>query len=540
MLYPIRTIPHWPLADSRHQLSMSMSSAHVRRTWKYDVEQDLCLTPGGQTTWEAGSPHRFGSVQDGQSSAELVIPLQDFAEDDEVSQCKGSHLTIQNPYAGMLWDVDRNSSLLVTAVTTPQIEEGKHTIMKLYDLSKPNQPSKTLFEASGSISELSFHPTRPQTIVFAYAEDGEPDRHSVLYVWDLKVSTASALSEESLDAAVTDATGAIIRHLPGFDMQESESVIRRHLKSLASRNSIGRLPHYEGRLPSAASSFSHRGDRVLLLPAGWCRSNGRDDGWIITVQSLDEDTRVELVGHTDSIMKAVFSPSDRYILSVCWDKTVKVWTTDGTCKYTWKTTGQNWRGIFDPEERFVVATCGSAPRILCWSLETGESLWTIPDERGDWSRALDVSPDGRWLAIGSAGNGGRLGLVDLSTPPRDGVREFKIIRCLGGGGVQWEFASDAENVPNGSRWDPSRMAKNMAECVQVRFFRRPTAKDWSLAYTCTIDPGLEVFNMGDDTKWRCEPALRQGEDLGGLRGWKVMAGGKIITVSSDAIRIWQL
>lgn len=408
--------------------------------------------------------------------------------------------------------MDRNSSLLVMAPTTDLIEDARRVSLRTYDLDHPEQAPTVLIQIEGSIfgniSRLIFNPVRPRTIAFCY-EPGN-DQGSTVYFWDLSNSTPSPSTDEMTDA-VKEATDLLARRLPSLPVSsQTERLLENHLIDMESRMALAKLPQVPGKLASS-EPFSHGGDLVLLVPGGRRYPNGREANRLI-VHSVDREVQVELVGHIDRILNAKFSGSDALILSASRDSTIRVWTRDGACKFKWQTTGQNWTCIFDPNEQFVVATCGNAPRILCWSLENGDLLWTLPDSSSDWPRALDISSDGLWLAIGTMRNGGRVSLVDLSTDPPDGTRQFATIRRLGG--------------RDGTE----------SECETVQFLRRPGSVQPSVAYTTTRENGVEVFNLENDTKWRCEPATGDAY----LCGWRVMPGGRLVTVYSDAIRVWQL
>lgn len=401
------------------------------------------------------------------------------------------------------------------APTTADIEDTRRTSLRTYDLSHPGRPPTILLQIAGStfgiIPTLVFHPTRPRTIVFTY----EPglNEESTVYFWDLENRAAPLSSTDSAETsdAIKGATNLLAHRLPEFHIGErTERVLKDHLLDQASRITLANLPQVKGKLAST-KPFSHSGEMILLLPGQRRYANGRD-GNRLFVYSTEKKSQVTLLGHVNSILDAKFSPSDSLILSVSSDRTIRVWAPEGSCKFTWQTTGQNWVGVFDPDEKYVVATCGHAPRILCWSLESGDSLWTIPDSSSDWPRALDISPDGRWLAVGTMSNGGRIGLVDLATDLQDGKRQLATMRRLGGRDGQ------------------------QSECETLQFLQQSGSASPSLAYSTTAENGVEVFDLKNDTKWRCEPD--SGDAY--LCGWRVLPEGRLITVYSDAIRVWGL
>lgn len=87
-----------------------------------------------------------------------------------------------------------------------------------------------------------------------------------------------------------------------------------------------------------------------------------------------------------------WSPSSRWILTICWDRQVRLWdATSERVIWQWKTKQQNWTGCFDPTKRgilntlnggdvypnheteeepeYVIATCGNG---------TGDDQWRFP------------------------------------------------------------------------------------------------------------------------------------------------------------------
>ena len=332
----------------------------------------------------------------------------------------------------------------------------------------------------------------------------------------------------------------------------------------------------------------------MRFPAKLSISN---DGfrWLVHVYDVNKkETIAKLKGHEDAIMWTGFSPSGRLALTICWDKTVRLWgSSDGREIWNWKTKQQNWTGCFAPlgatpssdnggEPAWVVATCGTGT-VYCWSIIDGSTLWTY-DQGPHWCRAISVSPDGRFVAVGG-GDGGKIGIVDLTAAAVDGRRTACMERKLGTGGVHVELdpveedEEDAEKKRQSQR-HAQAMVLHVIACRTVRFL--PTYSDamaadasasahgtrgYRLGYSNSVDSGVEIYDMVTNRKWRCAPLKvpqpeeatetagprraqrsQRKPDARGLIGWDFIPGSRsngedevqVFTVHGDGVRLWDV
>ena len=84
-----------------------------------------------------------------------------------------------------------------------------------------------------------------------------------------------------------------------------------------------------GRLSASFGSrvFNVKGTRLIFLPDKRPLSNTMDK-WDICVWGIErKEITLTLKAHTDAIMWVGFSPNDKLIASVSWDKTFRISTT---------------------------------------------------------------------------------------------------------------------------------------------------------------------------------------------------------------------
>ena len=109
-----------------------------------------------------------------------------------------------------------------------------------------------------------------------------------------------------------------------------------------------------------------------------------------------------LVGHTDSIWAAAFSPDGRFIVSGSWDGTLKLWDaeTGAELRTLVGHIGSVTAAAFSPDGRFVISGSGD-DTLKMWDTETGAELRTLAGHTNP-VLAASFSPDGRFIVSGSS------------------------------------------------------------------------------------------------------------------------------------------
>lgn len=167
---------------------------------------------------------------------------------------------------------------------------------------------------------------------------------------------------------------------------------------------IGEQTHYLGGFSSfdgRRGPFSPDGQRFLV-------ETGTPPKYeqIIIYDVDNPDSNITLVGHTNSIMSAAFSPDGKYVSTAAWDGYAKVWnaSTGELIQTFGPTGGQNWLTNFSPDGKYVLmANAGREPAINIWPVANLSSEPIVFKGFGDWIRSASWTSDSKLLAIGSYG-----------------------------------------------------------------------------------------------------------------------------------------
>lgn len=148
------------------------------------------------------------------------------------------------------------------------------------------------------------------------------------------------------------------------------------------------------------SGPSGRVQCVAFSPQGSLIASASDDK-SITLWTLDGTLRTTLKGHRATIQRVMFSPNAQAIASASEDKTIKLWNLDdGTLLKTFKGHSDRVRGIsFSPDSQQIVSASDDTT-VKLWNLD-GTLQNTL---QGHSAEVLDVSfsPNGQVIASASA------------------------------------------------------------------------------------------------------------------------------------------
>ena len=468
----------------------SFSSDQMLKEWVYAVKQDFQSADGTPAVYAPGAPMYWDSER------AKIAP-------------KGG---IQFKAVAL----NSNATLLAVAVENE---------VYVYNTDKLNL-QQVLKGHVSAVSAVTFHSQISHRLVSCSMDrykDSVPQEPDII-VWDLKDSHHQDRLES--DAAIRTLAGRALSSISAgledsdskwkLNADEKETLLQELQKTIGTLNvkyASQALLHLSGRLTTHLQSetFSHDGESLIYLPGQSPRSNS-DVPWDICVwNTIKKELRLTLKGHTDSIMWTGFSPDDKLIATVSWDKTNRLWDAEsGKLVHTFTTTGQNWTGAFSPDSKYFASTCGVGD-VFIWDVASGEEIASY--KFGSWCRAIDWSPDGQHLAM-SGKNLGKIVVFDVQSQT-----------------VVQERLLSTEKCPKEHR----DFIPNFLEVQTLKYL--PGGR--KIAYHTTGDDGVEVYDFVDNRKWRFAPP--QGKIR--AHGWGFVflpRQGAIVSGAEDALRVWDL
>ena len=125
--------------------------------------------------------------------------------------------------------------------------------------------------------------------------------------------------------------------------------------------------------------------------------------WYFLNNLLNPPTKIASFTHNDEVWNAEFSPDGKFIASACNDNRARIWDTEnGQMIETAEQKGA-WKVSFFPDgKRFAVSSSSNSnPAVKIYETATAKEVFALKGHTKR-VRALDISPDGKLIATGSA------------------------------------------------------------------------------------------------------------------------------------------
>ncbi|KAL8782965.1 MAG: hypothetical protein Q9213_004972 [Squamulea squamosa] len=482
----------------------SYSSFEFAKDWVYAVDKPFQSPDGTPASWAPGQPQ-----QDGEEHAHIATPSD--------AKHHSAPATLNADESLIAVGIEHD----VYVYTTDTQQRAVHQVLKGH---------------VSRVDALEFHPTDPNILVscaMSYSGNSVEAPPTIIF-WSLKEQRQRGqLTQGQTEQLGKHAAQAVANRLndPNQTLSSTWTVTQAEMEALGQdfskaieaqhiKSQIRQNISLHGRLaPSFGSRiFNYNGKSIAFEPGDCPRSNGNDKFDICIYDTTTHAVRLTLVGHRDAIMWIGFSPDDKFIASVSWDTTFRIWShATGELLHTFRSTHQNWTGAFSKDSRFFAATSGEG-RLWVWDLVHGIEVLSHAfshSHRHTWCRALDWSPDGSELAVGAE----HLGRIMVLNIKREELVQNRVLS---------------------TRKMPEDVQKHAASFMEVHTLKYLSEKVFGrkLLSRTTGDNAVEVYDMDQNRLWRFAPSEGNEEWCGSTL--VLEKKGLVVSVDKEAIRFWRL
>jgi WD40 repeat protein len=395
----------------------------------------------------------------------------------------------------------------------------------VYDLETG---SITVLEGhTSTIGEIGFSPTDPNLLVSSADSWDAPGEPNEIIIWNVaemrdqiraeKPVDIDRAAEKGLQAIISDLGDSL--ELSKDDIIEMTTALKSTIKRVRTRGRVPASSRLDGRISTSFQSplFSNSGEYLIYQPGSRPESNG-DDTWDFNLYHLGTRNITTLSGHRDSIMWTGFSPDDTLVASAGWDGSFRVHRVTGEEVWRWETGHQNWAAIWSPDGEYLAGTDGIG-LLRIWNVKTGEETCKVQNGRS-WCRAIDWSPDGKYLVVGSEDQG-RITVYKVDNGKITLSQERKL----------------NADYPD----DEYGLLASMLSVDTAKFL--PSSSGMKLLHSTAGDVGIEVFDFETGRGWRFVPSCEeQGEDVQeSIVGYTWRRDSREIGIlAPDGVRFWRL
>ena len=258
---------------------------------------------------------------------------------------------------------------------------------------------------------------------------------------------------------------------------------------------------------------------------------------IIKLWNLQDNSSVNLIGHTDQVNSVAFSPNGTMLASVSDDRTLMLWDINNQENIRTLRDGTLYRAVdFSPDGQ-MLATCGWMV-VKLWDVRRQEEVETLLHE--GQVHGVAFSSDGQFLAAGYGSNDGpgRVKVWDINK--RQGIKTLngdpKLVRAV-------EFFADNQYLAS-SGWDDGQLKVwNVSDWTLRRTIRH--AGSYNVAVSADGNM-LASTKDGSVILWWVEDGSRVAQLNGPTDGWihpiDFSDDGRFLAVAAEdgMIRIWRM
>jgi WD40 repeat protein/serine/threonine protein kinase len=269
------------------------------------------------------------------------------------------------------------------------------------------------------------------------------------------------------------------------------------------------------------------------------------DGRRIVSASSDRTVRVwsadgsseplVLRGHDDLVGSAAFSPDGQRIVSASWDKTMRVWSADGSGEplVLRGHDGRVWPAAFSPDGQHIVSA-SQDKTVRVWRADgNGEPL--VLRGHGDEVRSVAFSPDGQRIVSASWDKTVRVWSAD-------GGGELLVLRGHDAGVMSALFSPDGQRIVSASG-DKTVRVWRVDGKGEPLVLRGHEARVMSAAFS---PDGQRIVSASQDKTvrvWRADgtgqPLVLRGHEARVMSAAFSPDGQRIVSASLDkTVRVW--
>jgi WD40 repeat protein len=253
------------------------------------------------------------------------------------------------------------------------------------------------------------------------------------------------------------------------------------------------------------TALTYSPDGKFLISAGGSeftpeRNGGKTSSQIKVWDLIGQSDRGQLIGHSNKVFAAVFSPDGKTLATGAADKTIRLWNV-GTMQETRVLLGHTdaISSLSWSRDGHILASASWDNSVKVWEADTGNELATLTGPAEE-ILSVAISPDGKTVAAGSADWTVRI--WDLST-----TQQAHVFNDHRGAVNSVAFTPDGKLLATGSS-DETIKLWNMELLSIKETFRGHVSgvtsiafsSDYRQLFTGAMDGPVRVWNLHEDAK----------------------------------------